>query len=82
MALGGALKSVFTRFTFDFDGAKLSAINRTTGKAVTNLGMAAKQAAALKTQVGGFLGGIVLAGVLTLFHVFRSDSALTTEGSP
>ena len=33
-------------------------------------------------HVGGFLGGIVLGGVLTVFHVVRSDSALTAEGSP
>jgi len=58
MAFGAALKSVFTRFTFSIDGGKLAAINATTGKAVTNLSLAAKQAAALKTQTAGFLGGI------------------------
>jgi len=55
MALGGALKSVFTRFTFGIDGGKLAAVNRTTGQAVTNMSFAAKQANALKDRMGGFL---------------------------
>jgi hypothetical protein len=74
MAFGSALKSVLTRFTFDFDGAKLTAINRTTGQAVTNLSAAAKQAAIVKQQATGLVGGFarlggLLAGGLALKSV-------------
>lgn len=34
------------------------------------------------SHVGGFLGGIMLAGVLPLFNVVRSDSIPTTGNSP
>ncbi len=84
MSLGKALKSVFTEFTFGIDQGKLSAVNRTTGQAVTNLSVSARLAAKLEQRVGGFLstmarGAAVLAAGFGIKSVTSDVANATLE---
>lgn len=71
------LQEVHTGFTFNFDGSKLSAIQRGVGRASTNLNTIAAKTEAFSQKMGGFFQRAKQ--VVGAYLGFRAVRAITTD---
>jgi hypothetical protein len=71
------LQEVHTGFTFNFDGSKLSAIQRGVGRASTNLNTIAAKTEVFSQKIGGFFQRAK--GVIGAYLGFRAVRAITMD---